>query len=191
MCSVPAVGEEVRHATWRQPAHHAAAQLERASQQGSRQRQRSGKPECRDGLVVQHGVDGVTHQWCEHGGEPGRKEVARGRSNALIRRGETTALALVCAAPRVERLVRPRNVANAHPGADRTPEVVVAEPFVDARLPPPDRVNPPHRFVDEGGQHVEKVVVGNRVMAVRPVHALERLFAAPLLVSPLADLGEE
>src|SRR6185436_9883567 len=56
---------------------------------------------------------------------------------------------------------------------------------------PAVRIGPPHRLEDAGREHVDEIVDRDLVVGVRPVHPLERLFAAAALVPPLAHLGDE
>src|SRR5205807_5344150 len=96
--------------------------------------------------VVQHRVDAVADDRREDAREPGGEEIARGGADALVGLREPEVIAFVRSGPLLERLVRGRNVLDAHPLSDFAPEIVVAELLVAARLPPAERVNPVNRL---------------------------------------------
>src|SRR4030095_11106084 len=149
------------------------------------------KPERRNRRRVEQGVNAVVHNRSQDSREPGGEQISRGGADALVRLREPELCALVRAAPRLKGVVRRWNVPDAHASADFAPEEIVAEPLVQARSTPAERIDPPNGLIDERGEHVQKIVIRDVEVAMCPVHPLEGFLAAPALVPPLAHLGDE
>ena len=59
------------------------------------------------------------------------------------------------------------------------PEIEEGLPFPLQHGPPAEVVEPARRFVDKGGEYIEKIVVGDGEPPMQPVHAAQR-GASPL-----------
>src|SRR5205085_6230747 len=98
---------------------------------------------------------------------------------------------LVLPVEALERGVVGREVADAHAPADLAPEVEVGAPLPAAAGPPAEARVPADRLVDEGGEDVPEVVVGDGEAAVQLVHAPQGAPAAVAVVAALQQLAEE
>src|SRR5262249_40895515 len=123
--------------------------------------------------------------------EPAHEHFARGSPDALVRFGEAVMPALVVAIEALEGFVFGRKVLDVHAAADLAPEVEVAQALLRAQRPPAESLIPADRLVDERGQDVEEVLVGDRESAVQLVQPAQGAPAALAVVAVLHELAND